>query len=308
MSLVPTPAPSTELAVVSPPVAALEAAFLLGYEGSTRAAYGHDLDAWFKWCAAHDLNPLEAHRAHVDAYARTLAEVEERSPATVARHLSTLSGFYRYAVAEDVVSRNPVANVKRPNVGSDTVSTGLSRDELSALIAAAAKDSPRSLALVLLLGLNGLRVSEALGADAEDLTTERGHRVMKVKRKGGKTATVPLAPRTAEAVEAYVGDRTTGPAFVTASGARWHRSEAWRTLRRLAKMAVPDKASSLHPHDLRHAFVTLSLDTGASLRDVQDAAGHADPRTTRRYDRARHNLDRHPTYALAGLLSESAAL
>jgi len=197
-----------------------------------------------------------------------------------------------------------VANVKRPNVGSDTVSTGLSRDELSALIAAAESDSARSLALVLLLGLNGLLVSEALGADVEDLTTERGHRVLRMKRKGGKTVTVPLAPRTAEVVAAYVGDRTTGPLFVTASGARWHRSEAWWTLRRLARAALPDKAGSLHPHDLRHAFVTLSLDAGASLRDVQDAAGHADPRTTRRYDRARHNLDKHPTYALTSLLSE----
>jgi integrase len=73
-------------------------------------------------------------------------------------------------------------------------------------------------------------------------------------------------------------------------------------LRKLARRAVPEKADSIHPHDLRHAFVTLSLDAGASLRDVQDAAGHADPRTTRRYDRARYNLDRHPTYALAGLV------
>jgi integrase/recombinase XerD len=164
-------------------------------------------------------------------------------------------------------------------------------------------DHRRSLALVLPLGLNGLRISEALGADVIDLDTERGHRVLRVKRKGGKTATVPLAPRTAEAVDAYVGDRTDGPWFITATGARWHRSEAWRVLRRLAKKAVPEKAKTLHPHDLRHAFVTLSLDAGASLRDVQDAAGHADPRTTRRYDRARHNLDRHPTYALAGLVT-----
>lgn len=156
---------------------------------------------------------------------------------------------------------------------------------------------------MLLLGLNGLRVSEALGADIGDLSTERGHRVLRIKRKGGKTATVPLAPRTAEGVEGYVGDREDGPLFVTGTGARWHRSEAWRTLRRLATVAVPEKAKTLHPHDLRHAFVTLSLDAGASLRDVQDAAGHADPRTTRRYDRARHNLDRHPTYALAGLVA-----
>jgi len=90
---------------------------------------------------------------------------------------------------------------------------------------------------------------------------------------------------------------------MTRTGTRWHRTEAWRALRRLAKKAVPEKTGSLHPHDLRHAFVTLSLDSGASLRDVQDAAGHADPRTTRRYDRARHRLDRHPTYALAGLVT-----
>jgi site-specific recombinase XerD len=61
-------------------------------------------------------------------------------------------------------------------------------------------------------------------------------------------------------------------------------------------------ARSIHPHDLRHAFVTLALDSGVSLRDVQDAAGHADPRTTRRYDRARYSLDRHPTYLLAGFM------
>lgn len=308
MSLVPTPVPPTGLVSAAPPVETLAAAFLLGYQGATRSAYGRDLRSWFSWCQAHGVDPMQAHRAHVDAYARTLAEVPDaadrtRSPSTVARHLSALSGFYRYAVAEDVMARNPVANVKRPKVGIDTVSTGLDKNELVALIRAAEADGPRSLALVLLLGLNGLRVSEALGADVTDLGTERGHRVLAVTRKGGRRATVPLAPRTADALDGYVGERSDGPVFVTGTGRRWHRSEAWRVLRRLARDAVPDKAVSLHPHDLRHAFVTLSLDAGASLRDVQDAAGHADPRTTRRYDRARHNLDKHPTYALAGLVA-----
>ncbi|MHB8438234.1 MAG: tyrosine-type recombinase/integrase [Acidimicrobiales bacterium] len=304
MSLVLVPVATTELATVDPTVGQLAMAFLLGYKGATRAAYGRDLASWFSWCADNGVEPMAVHRAHVDAYARTLAEVDGRSPATVARHLSTLSGIYRYAVNEDVIPRNPVAAVRRPKVGTDTVSTGLDRDELGVLIRTAEADTPRSLALVLLLGLNGLRVSEALGADVDDLGTERGHRVIRVTRKGGKSATVPLAPRTADAVDTYVAERTTGPLFTTSTGARWHRSEAWRTLRRLAKDAVPGKANSLHPHDLRHAFVTLSLDAGASLRDVQDAAGHADPRTTRRYDRARHNLDTHPTYALAGLIAQ----
>jgi integrase/recombinase XerD len=148
--------------------------------------------------------------------------------------------------------------------------------------------------------MNGLRISEVLDADVDDQTNERGHRVLLVTRKGGKKATIPMAPRTAEAVDAYVGDRVGGPLFVTATGRRWQRSEVWRTLRRLARVVVPSKAKSIHPYDLRHAFFRLSLDAGASLRNVQDAAGHADPRTTRRYNRARYNLGRHPTYVLAG--------
>jgi len=104
----------------------------------------------------------------------------------------------------------------------------------------------------------GLRISEALAADVTDLGSERGHRTLAITRKGGKKATVPLAPRTAAASDGYVGDRTGGPLFQTRTGGRWNRSEAWRTLRRLARTAVPKKANTLHPHDFRHAFVTLS--------------------------------------------------
>ena len=278
------------------------AAFLVAYAGHTRAAYHRDLTHYFAWCADHDLDPLIATRAHVDAYARTLAEPEGRSPSTVARRLSTLSGYYRYALDEDIIARNPVGRIRRPKVGTDTQSTGLDRNELASLIAAAEADGPRSLVLVLLLGLNGLRVSEVVGAEASDVGTERGHRVLQVTRKGGTRATVPLAPKTAHALDAHLGERGEGPLLITSKGGRMDRAAVWRTLRRLARRAVPSKAASIHPHDLRHAFVTLALDSGASLRDVQDAAGHSDPRTTRRYDRARHNLDRHPTYALASLV------
>jgi integrase/recombinase XerD len=246
------------------------AGFLLGYADRTRSAYGRDLADWFGFCRSLGVDPLAGTRTHVDAYARHLGEVEHRSPATVARRLSALSGFYRWAVDEDVIGRNPVASVRRPKVGTDTVSTGLDREELSALIAAAASDGVRSHALVLLLALNGLRVSEALQADVGDLSTERGHRVLKIVRKGGKRSTAPLAPRTAEAVDALVDGRSDGPLFVTSTGARLDRTGAWRIVRKLGRRAVPAKADTLHPHDLRHAFVTLSLDTGTSLRDVQD--------------------------------------
>ena len=131
--------------------------------GPHRTAYSHDLRDWFGWCSDHDLDPLDATRGHVDAFARTIGEVDHLSPATVARRLSTLSSFYRYCEGEDAITRNPVTHVRRPKVGTDTVSTGLDAYEVTALIHAAAADSPRSHALVLLLGMNGLRISEVLG-------------------------------------------------------------------------------------------------------------------------------------------------
>ncbi|MHB1772319.1 MAG: tyrosine-type recombinase/integrase [Acidimicrobiales bacterium] len=277
-------------------------AFLLGYGPRTRAAYRDDLRAFFSWCGTVGLDPLRATRAHIDGYVRGCGEIDQLAPATIARRMSAISGFYVYAESEDLVARNPVTHVRRPKVGTETTSTGLSVDELRSLVAEAEADGPRTHCLVLLLGLNGLRISEALLARVEDLSSERGHKVLVVTRKGGRRATIPLAPRTAEAIDALVANRSTGPIFATRTGKALDRPAAWRTLRRLARDGVPSKAGSIHPHDLRHAFVTLALDAGASLRDVQDAAGHADPRTTRRYDRARHNLDRHPTYALAGLV------
>jgi site-specific recombinase XerC len=79
----------------------------------------------------------------VDAYARHQVEVGERDPRRPLRaRLSTIPGFYGYCLAEDVITRSPAANIKRPKVGSDTVSTGLDKEELAALIGAAQADPP----------------------------------------------------------------------------------------------------------------------------------------------------------------------
>ena len=77
---------------------------------------------------------------------------------------------------------------------------------------------------------------------------------------------------------------------------------AWRLVRRLARRAELPAADRLSPHSLRHSAITAALNAAVRLRDVQDFAGHADPRTTRRYDRSRNSLDRHATYALASRL------
>jgi integrase/recombinase XerD len=161
--------------------------------------------------------------------------------------------------------------------------------------------SARDHALISLLALNGLRVSEALGADIDDLGLERGHRTLTIVRKGGKVVTVPLAPRTARAIDLAVGERCDGPIFVGADGQRIDRHAAGRIVRRIARRG--GIAKRVGPHTLRHAFITAALDAGVPLRDVQEAASHADPRTTMRYDRARVSLDRHATYIVATFLA-----
>lgn len=178
-------------------VDALGVAWLFGYASErTRRAYRLDLGDFRAWCARERLDPLAVRRAHIDAYARELAEGRGQAPATVARRLAALSSFYGYGVAEGVLERNPVARVRRPAVSRDASATvGLTRAEARALLAAATADGARSWALVTLLLANGLRVGEALGADVADLGTARGHRTLTLTGKGAERATVPLAPR-----------------------------------------------------------------------------------------------------------------
>ena len=143
---------------------------------------------------------------------------------------------------------------------------------------AAGLGPPLEHALISLLALNGLRVSEATGADIEHLGLERGHRTLTITRKGGKVVTIPLAPRTARAIDLAVGERTDGPVFLAADGRRLDRHGAGRIVRKAARRAGIGKAVT--PHTLRHVHHRRSLDAGVPLRDVQEAASHADPRTT----------------------------
>ena len=203
-----------------------------------------------------------------------------------------------------LMGRSPLTGVIRPRSRQDSVSTGLDRDEVAALLAAAAADGPRAHALISLLVHNGLRIDEALSRDVEHLQTERGHQVLRLRRKGGHIATAPLAPPVTHALTVYLAGRSSGPLFRTRTGRRVDEPAAWRIIRRLAARAGLAQAARINPHTLRHAFVTAALDAGVPLRDVQDAAGHVDARTTRRYDRARYNLDRHATYAVSAYLAD----
>jgi len=280
------------------------AGFLAGYRGLTRDAYTLDLRQFVAWCQTHDLRLLDVRRADIECFARHLEELG-RARATVARRLSTVAGFYRYAEQDGLLDRSPAVHVRRPRLDYESHATGLDRNEVGALLVAAGLGRPAEHALVSLLAINGLRESEALGADIEALGLERGHRTLTVSRKGGKIVTIPLAPRTARAIDLAIGERLEGPIFLDTHGERLDRHAAGRIVRRLARRAGINKP--VGPHTLRHGFITAtSFDAGVPLRDVQEAASHADPRTTMRYDRARVSLDRHATYIVAAFIAGAA--
>jgi site-specific recombinase XerD len=292
----------------------LVTAFLVGYPPHSSRAYFSDLKAWYAWCATAGVHPLTARRHHVDVWVRHLSEEPQAatgrpaSPASIARRLSCLSQFYDYGIKDaELLEHSPVANVRRPKVSDDSSTVGLTAEELDRLLTAAEAHGPRSAALVSLLVYNGLRIAEVLGCDVEHFSHQRGHRVLRIVRKGGKASTEPLAPIVLHALELYVGERTSGPIFLNADATeRLSYSTSYALIRRLAKRAGIAGAARISPHSLRHSFATELLASGVPLQDVQDAMGHADPRTTRAYDRSRHNLDRHPTYAMAAQLHRTA--
>jgi integrase/recombinase XerD len=302
-----TSAPSASLVAAVPLFTTAErlalAGFLAGYSGLTRQACELDLRQYASWCSRHHLHLFQARRPDIECFARDL-EARGRARATVTRRLCTIAGFYKYAVEEELLEHSPAAHVRRPRLDYESHATGLDRNELGALLVAAGLGPPAEHALISLLALNGLRVSEATGADIEATGLERGHRTLVITRKGGKVVTIPLAPRTARAIDLAIGERTEGPIFVAADRRRLDRHGAGRIVRRVARRAGISK--NVGPHTLRHAFITAALDAGVPLRDVQEAASHADPRTTMRYDRARASLDRHATYIVAAYVAGAA--
>jgi integrase len=203
----------------------------------------------------------------------------------VSRRTSVVCGFYRTCVIDGILEHSPAEWLRRPTVPPESPTLGMTHLQFEALLTTARESSNSfDFALVAMLGLLGLRIFEACGANVEDLGEEHGHRVLRVVGKGTKVVLVPLPPAVGRAIDRAVDDRESGPLLRNQLGGRMDRHAATRRLRRLANTAGVH-LPRMHPHMLRHTFVTTMLDAGVDLRDVQIAARHADPRTTMRRPR-----------------------
>ncbi|OLT46689.1 integrase [Saccharomonospora sp. CUA-673] len=287
---------------------------------------------WFRWCAARRLDPVRATTRDVQAWLDAVTAAGA-APATRDRLLATVKTLYAHVADTGLADGNPAALSRRrlglsAASTSATSTVTLTASQVRALHAAAAAprrgasalDVARSGAVVALFTL-GLRVSELCELDESDLHVTRGRRALRVTGKGGKTRIVYLSAPADAAITAYraqvretqrstttraepvpadAANRTAAaperPLLRTRTGRRFQRQAIWQLLRRVAASAGPelaDVADALHPHALRHFYVTTAVEAGADLAHVQGDVGHSSIDTTRKvYDHAAPDPER----------------
>jgi integrase/recombinase XerD len=283
--------------------------WLAGFKSEhTRKCYRRDLTAWLAWCAQCRVSPADARIAHIDSWIAGQRE-HQAAEASIARRVHAISSWYSYLIdntaqdAEPIATFNPAAaSRKTPKIDPDFSPTiGLTRAEADRLISAADADCSMSSALVRLLLVNGLRIGSVLNAGITDLGFDRGHRTLSLTRKGGNPDRVALPPSVGDAIDRMLAERgqpAEGLLFAL-SGRPVYVAWVWRRLKRLAKAAGIPQFDAVSAHSLRATAITELLNAGRSLREVQDFARHKDPRTTRRYDKNRGDLDDAGSYVLA---------
>jgi integrase/recombinase XerC len=212
---------------------------------------------------------------------------------SIARKLSTLRSFFKYLVREQIVPSNPAKSVSTPKV-EKTLPTTLTVDETFRLMESP-KGFPekpsgrpkekglRDRAILELLYSSGLRVSELVGLNSNQLDLDLG--VVKVMGKGRKERIVPVGMKAIGALKAYLEERggvkEGDPLFVNFLGGRLTARSVGRLVKKYTRQSGIFRKVS--PHSLRHTFATHLLDAGADIREIQEMLGHSSLSTTQRY-------------------------
>jgi len=278
----------------------------------TRRAYQNDVMHFMKTfgiTSPEELRKVD-HRA-VMAWERIMREQEGSQPTTVRRRLAALSSLFAHLVKFDVVEMNPVRDVERPAVNRrEGMTLAFSQKQARAILD---KPDPNTVLglrdrAILSVGLQvGFRRSEIASLKVGDLHENRGFDSLRVVRKGGKKGSLAINPQTAQRIKDYLvvaghGEDLDGPLFRPVRGNRegqdgrrhLHPDIIDRVLRKYARKIGVTRGYSAH--SMRATFITTALDNGASLEDVQSAAGHADPSTTKLYDRRGYNPEKSASF------------
>jgi len=252
---------------------------------NTRAAYRADLNAFGAWCARQGAIPLRADTETVVAF-QAAREAAGDSPSTLRRRWSALSSYYDFAVGQDATPTNPVLGASRPRTpaGDPSPTTRLSPEAVAEYRAIAAALDPRLDALVALIVADGLKLSEVLALDVNDVRGRAPTTRVTVRRRG-TTKQITLDVRSARAVRRCIGRRNDGPLLISK-----HASPSGQPLRltrfgadHLIRQLSPGEEQRVTTNELRRFHISNGHDHDADLEEVRDRAGLAHVRSVRRY-------------------------
>jgi len=261
-----------------------------GYSDATVRSYSTDLEQfadYLKRVKGNIEKPERLNRDHVRGY---LADMHRTrlTKTSMGRKLSSLRAFFKYLQKHKVIAKSPAAGIHNPKQEKRHPQV-LNVDQAVMMMEAAIEPDPeglRDLALAELLYGSGLRISEAIGLDLNDVDSD----VIRVVGKGSKERIVPLSDASVKRIRRYMeqrhallGDDYSEQALFlnVRKGKRLDRRQANRIVAKLARIAGLPK--DVHPHMLRHSFATHMLEAGADLRSVQELLGHENLTTTQRY-------------------------
>jgi integrase/recombinase XerD len=256
---------------------------------NTLEAYRRDLTRLAAFAHGRGVAITALTRAELEAFVRD-SMAEGRSPASTARLVATIRGFYRFQRLVGTVAANPAEDLHAPRTFA-ALPKFLSIEEVDALLAAPDVSEPRGLrdrALIEVLYATGLRVSELVGLRIADLRLDQGY--LQCVGKGHKQRIVPMGEEAVTWVRRYLADgrpallkrRDSAWLFVNARGGlRLSRYGFWKLLKAYGQKA--GVRGALSPHVLRHSFATHLLERGADLRAIQSMLGHAELSTTQIY-------------------------
>ncbi len=259
-----------------------------GLSDNTRAAYRRDIKAFAAWLQTGQRSLETASRDQLLAYLHH-RNLQRLSAPSTARLLSCLRGFYRYLLAEGVVSQDPCVQVDNPKLGRPLPSV-LTEEDVEELLAAPDPQDVIGLRDKVMLELMygcGLRVSELVSLEISQVNVRQG--VVRVTGKGSKERLVPVGEVALDWLLRYLRqgrtlllkDLSSEVLFPSKRGRQMTRQTFWYRVKHYAQLAAISKP--LSPHTLRHAFATHLLNHGADLRVVQLLLGHSDLSTTQIY-------------------------
>lgn len=260
-----------------------------GLANNTRVSYGRDLHQFLSFLKEQKVTQSsQVSKNNILAYLIALQK-SGKVPATIARHLAAIKGFYRFMFNEGLVAKDPTLNLESPKLRQKLPQV-LSTGEVESLLN---QPNPgqvaglRDKAMLELLYATGLRVTELCSLNQNDVNLELGF--LRCLGKGAKERIVPLGRLAIEAVTVYLErgrakilkKAQEKALFLNQHGRRLTRQGFWKIIKKYA--AETNIQKEITPHTLRHSFATHLLENGADLRSVQEMLGHADITTTQIY-------------------------